>query len=229
MKLQKHWQNIKETITSKKNSNLIIGLTGTIASGKTTVADMLTDLGAYAIDFDLLAREIVIPGALAYNQIVDYFGKQILQEDGNLDRKKLSDIVFSDIEKRKILESFTHPQIALSFVSKLDNIILNNANAIVQVIVPLMIENNLQYLFHKVILVYIPQDKLVERLMKRNSINYHEAIQIINSQIPIDEKVKFADFVIDNGKELDQTKQQVDNLWGELVKIQRKERNTKIV
>ncbi|KPA10048.1 dephospho-CoA kinase [Candidatus Magnetomorum sp. HK-1] len=217
MKTQKHWQHIIQSISNNTNKNLLIGVTGTIASGKTTVANMLANLGAYTIDFDLIAREVVEPGAIAYQQIVDYFGKHILQENGKLDRKKLSDIVFCDPEKRKILENYTHPQIALTFISQLEKINQKNPHAIIQAIVPLMIEQNLQNLFHKVLLVYIPQKELAGRLMRRNSIDQEEAMRIINSQIPIDEKVKYADFVIDNGKDLANTNKQVDELWLELL------------
>ncbi|ETR70889.1 MAG: dephospho-CoA kinase [Candidatus Magnetoglobus multicellularis str. Araruama] len=201
---------------------LLLGVTGTIASGKTTVAQMLADRGAYTIDFDQIARQVVEPGQQAYTQIVDYFGKQVLQKDKTLHRQKLSDIVFCDLEKRKKLESFTHPQIALNFVAQLEKITQKDPDAIIQVVVPLMIEQNLQYLFHKLLVVYIPQDALTQRLMKRNNIAQDEALKLINSQISIDEKRGYADFVIDNGKDLDFTQKQVDELWDTLINIQKK-------
>ena len=99
-----------------KDKRLLLGVTGGIASGKTTVANMLEELGAPIIDFDVIAREVVEPGQPALKEVVDYFGKQVLQEDGTLDRKMLSDIVFRDFEKRKKLESCTHPRINEAFV-----------------------------------------------------------------------------------------------------------------
>ncbi|MFZ5570747.1 MAG: dephospho-CoA kinase [Thermodesulfobacteriota bacterium] len=202
------------------DQRLLLGVTGTIASGKTTVADMLVTMGAYLIDFDLLARKVVEPGQTAYNQIVDYFGRQVLQEDGTLDRPKLSGIVFRDLEKRKKLESFTHPQIAVAFILQLEQICSKDPAAIVQVVVPLMIEQNLQHLFHKLLVVYIPQEKLTRRLMERDKIGEEEARRIIASQIPIDEKVGYADYVIDNGDSLEKTREQAAALWETLQKVQ---------
>ncbi len=202
------------------DNRLLLGVTGTIASGKTTVADMLKALGAYLIDFDLLARKVVEPGQPAYKQIVAYFGKQILQDDDTLDRQRLSHIVFRDLEKRKKLEGFTHPQIAMEFIIQLEQICSKDPNAIVQVVVPLMIEQNLQHLFHKLLVVSIPQEKLAYRLMERDGIDREEALRIIASQIPIDEKVGYADYVIDNGDSLEKTREQVAELWEKLKKVQ---------
>ena len=203
------------------DNRLLLGVTGTIASGKTTVADMLTEKGAYLIDFDLIARQVVEPGQTAYNQIVEFFGKQVVAEDGALDRQALSDIVFRDLVKRKKLEGFTHPQIALEFIRQLEEITAKDPQAIVQVVIPLMIELNLQYMFHKLLVVSIPQGELSRRLMARDSIDEAEANRIISSQIPIDEKVGYADYVIDNSGSLAETQQQVDALWETLEEIRR--------
>jgi dephospho-CoA kinase len=200
---------------------LLVGVTGTIASGKTTVAEMLAAHGAYIVDFDQISRQVVEPGQQAYQQIIDYFGKQVLQADDTLDRQKLSDIVFCDMEKRKKLESFTHPQIALSFIAQVEEITKKDPDAIIQVVVPLMIELNLQYLFHKLLVVYIPQEALTERLMKRNEISREEALRMINTQISMDEKKGYADFIIDNGNDLESTQKQVDALWEKLIAIQK--------
>jgi len=200
---------------------LLLGVTGTIASGKSTVAEMLAAHGAYTIDFDQISRQVVEPGQQAYNQIVDYFGRQVLQSDKTLDRQKLSDIVFCDLEKRKKLESFTHPQIALNFIAQVEDITKKDPDAIIQVVVPLMIELNLQYLFHKLLVVYIPQDALTERLMKRNGISQAEALRMINTQISMDEKKGYADFIIDNGNDLASTQKQVDALWEKLLRKSR--------
>ena len=199
---------------------MLLGLTGTIASGKTTVAEMFTQCGACSIDFDILSRKVVEPGCKAFEQIVDFFGEQILQPDGTLNRQQLSGIVFKDPEKRKHLEQFTHPQIAIEFINQLENIITKKPNAIIQIIIPLLIEQNLQPLFHKLIVVYAPQETLIKRLMKRNNIFEKDALRMIHSQISIDEKVQYADFVINNGKDRAHTYHQVDKLWEKLKSIQ---------
>ncbi len=203
------------------DNRLLVGVTGTIASGKTTVANMFAEQGAAIIDFDLIAHEVVEPGKLAYQQIVKFFGNQILQEDGSLDRGQLSDIVFRDLEKRKKLESFTHPQIAAEFVNQLEKITAQDPDAIVMVVVPLMIELNLGHLFHKLLVVYISQEELTKRLMKRDGIEKEEALRIISSQLPIDEKKGYADFVIDNGESLENTEKQVKDLWKKLQHMQK--------
>lgn len=203
------------------DNRLLVGVTGTIACGKTTVANMLVDKGAHQIDFDAIAHDVVEPGKPAYNQIVEYFGRQVLQEDGALDRQKLSDIVFRDMVKRKKLEGFTHPQIAFEFIAQLEAITKADPEAIVLVIVPLMIELNMQHMFHKLLVVYISQEELTSRLMKRDNIGREEAQRIIASQLPIDEKVGYADFVIDNGGGLQETQKKVDELWDELVRLQK--------
>ena len=149
-----------------------------------------------------------------------YFGEQVLQEDRSLDRKKLSDIVFHDLEKRKKLESFTHPRINEEFVRQLNEIVAKDPSAIVQVDIPLLIELNLQYLFHKVLVVYAPRDQQINRLMHRDGISEEEAVARLKAQLPIDEKVGYADYVIRNDGSLEETQRQVDAVWEELKSFQ---------
>ena len=210
-----------ESIRGKDN-RLLLGVTGGIASGKTTVANMLRELGAPIIDFDLIARQVVEPGKPAWKEIVEYFGKQVLKKDNSLDRKKVSKIVFRDMEKRKKLEGFTHPRIHEEFVKQVNEIAEKDPNAIIQVAIPLLIELNLQYMFHKTLVVYIPQEKQIERLIERDGISEDEARNILKAQLPIDEKVGYADFVIYNEKSLEETKRQVEDLWRTLKRLQKK-------
>jgi dephospho-CoA kinase len=204
-----------------KDDRLLLGLTGGIASGKSTVAAMLEELGAQMIDFDALAREVVEPGKPAWKDIVGYFGEQVLKEDQSLDRKKLGDIVFKDFEKRKKLEGFTHASINEAFVSRVNDIAEKNPKAIIQAVIPLLFELNLQYQFHRNILVYVPPEVQVERLVKRDGITEEEASHRIRAQLPIDEKLGYADFVIRNDKSLEETRKQVGALWQELKTIQK--------
>lgn len=213
---------MKLRINDKKDKFLLLGVTGGIASGKTTVANMLRELGAPIIDFDLIARLVVEPGKPAWKEIVEYFGKQVLKKDNSLDRKKVSKIVFRDMEKRKKLEGFTHPRIHEEFVKQVNEIAEKNPNAIIQVAIPLLIELNLQYMFHKTLVVYIPQEKQIERLIERDGISENEAKNILKAQLPIDEKVGYADFVINNEKSLEETKRQVEDLWQTLKRLQKK-------
>jgi dephospho-CoA kinase len=195
------------------DGRMLIGVTGGIASGKTTVANMLEEKGAPIVDFDLIARLVVEPGKPAWKQIVDYFGKQVLQEDDTLDRKKLSSIVFRDMEKRKKLESFTHPAIGEEFLRQVKEISTNTPGAIIQVVIPLLIELNLQYQFHKLLMVYVSPEVQVERLAERDGITKEEAANILKAQLPIDEKVGYADYVIHNDKSIEETRKEVEKLW----------------
>jgi dephospho-CoA kinase len=199
-----------------KGDRLLLGVTGGIASGKSAVADMLKELGAPMIDFDVLARKVVEPGQRAWQEIVDYFGKQVLQEDGQLDRKALSKIVFRDFEKRKKLEGFTHPRIHEEFVRQVNEISERQPGAVIQAVIPLLIELNLQYLFHKLLLVYVSPEVQIERLAKRDGISKEEAANILKAQLPIDEKVGYADYVIHNEGSLEDTRRQVEEVWQEL-------------
>lgn len=220
--------NMDQLNAIKGNDNrLLLGVTGGIASGKTSVADMLCEMGAPIIDFDVLARLVVEPEKQAWKEIVDYFGKQVLLEDGTLDRKKLSGIVFNDLEKRKKLESFTHPQIGIEFIKQLDKITAKDPNAIIQVVIPLLIEINMQHVFDKLIVVYVPEETQIERLARRDSISKDEASNIVASQLSIDEKVGYADFVIHNEKSLEETGKQVKDLWQELTTLQKGKRRKK--
>ena len=204
-----------------RDNRLLLGVTGGIASGKSTVSAMLEELGAPIVDFDQLAREVVEPGEPAYDRIVGYFGSQVVAEDGTLDRKALSDIVFKDMEKRKKLESFTHPAIFERFAERVNAIAARDPNAVIQVAVPLLLELNLQYMFHKILVIHIPAEEQVRRLAERDGISPDEAANILKAQLPIDEKTGYADFVIDNRGTRDETRRQVEELWDRLQELQR--------
>ena len=196
-----------------KSDIILLGLTGGIASGKSTVAHMLGEMGCFVIDFDILSRRVVEPEKPAWQYIVDYFGGNILHDNGTIDRKKLSGIVFQDEKKREMLEEFIYPHIADEFIRQIKEIATEESGVVIQAVVPLLIEGNMQKLFHKVIVVYIPREKQIERLMERDVISRHEADNIIKAQMPIDEKIAHADFVINNENSLEETKEQVKDLW----------------
>ncbi len=223
------YKKVKEEIKAiRGNDNrLVVGVTGGIATGKTTVCNMLKEIGAPLIDFDEIARKVVEPGEPAWNQIVDYFGRQILLEDGHINRKKLSDIVFADMEKRKKLENFTHPKIYEEFVRQVNRIAEDNPDAIIQVAIPLLIELNMQYRFHEIVVVYTSPETQIKRLMKRDGITREQAENILRAQMPIDEKIGYADFVINNEGSLDETKKQVVELWEKLKNIQKERKGSR--
>jgi dephospho-CoA kinase len=203
-----------------KGNPLLVGVTGGIACGKTTVSQMLEKLGAPIIDFDLIARQVVEPGAPALAKIVDYFGKQVLQADGSLDRKKLSEVIFRDMEKRKKLESFTHPPIYEEFFHQVNVITERDPRAIIQVAVPLLVELNLQYLFDTIVVVHISTEEQIRRLAARDGISMEDAANILKAQLPIEDKKAFAGFLINNEQDPDATRSQVASVWEDLKRLQ---------
>jgi dephospho-CoA kinase len=212
---------------SIKEDCLLLGVTGGIASGKSTVARMLEKLGAPMIDFDVLSRVVVEPGKPAWKEIVSYFGEQILREDRTVNRRALSEIVFRDPEKRKKLESFTHPRIHQEFARRVKQIARADPEAIIQGVVPLLIEAKLQSLFHKLILVYIPEEMQIRRLMEREPISRETALQILKSQLAIEEKRKYADYIVDNSGPLEETRRQVEEVWIQLKKLREEKSRTR--
>jgi dephospho-CoA kinase len=203
---------------------LLLGVTGGIASGKTTIADMLKELGAHTIDFDILARHVVEPGKQALKEIIAYFGDKVILNNGHLDRKKLSEIVFQDDEKRKRLESIVHPYIFEEFTRRVREIAKKDPYAIIQAVIPLLFEVRLQHLVHKILVVYVPKQRQIERLIMRDGITKEEAADRLKAQLPISEKVIYGDFMINNDCPVEETKKQVEDLWQALNTIQKEKR-----
>jgi dephospho-CoA kinase len=212
----------EETINRLRGTDnrLLLGVTGSIATGKTTVAAMLEELGARTIDFDVLSRVVVEPGKPAWNDIVAFFGKQVLREDQTLDREKLRDIIFKDMEKKKKLESFQHPRIGEEFMELVKQYAGEDPNAIIQVVVPLLIEVNMHPLFHNILMVYASEEEQKKRLMHRDGSSEEMAMNMIRSQLSVEEKKGFCDLIIDNSGSLEETRKQVEKLWQKLKGIQ---------
>ena len=213
----------EETIKTLRGTDnrLLLGVTGSIATGKSTVAAMLEALGARTIDFDVLSRLVVAPGKPAWKEIVDFFGKQVLREDQTLDRQKLRDIVFKDLQKKKKLESFQHPRIGEKFIELVEQNTAEDPNAIIQVVVPLLIEVNMQPIFHHILMVYASEKEQKKRLISRDGISEQMAMNMIRSQLSVEEKKGFCDLIIDNSGSLEETRKQVETLWAKLKKYQR--------
>ena len=170
---------------------LIVGLTGGIASGKSTIADMFKKEGAYIIDIDLISRELVEPGKPAWHEVINVFSEKILNDDQTINRKKLGDIVFSDGKKRRELEDIIHPKINRETLNKTKRIGEKNNRAVVIIDVPLLIEADIQHRVDKVVLVYTSPQAQVERLMKRDNLTEDQLPAIlekirkeVNERIP---------------------------------------------
>ncbi|CAB1082383.1 Dephospho-CoA kinase (EC [Olavius algarvensis Delta 1 endosymbiont] len=208
------------------DNRLLLGVTGSIATGKTTVAGMLAELGARTIDFDVLSRLVVEPDKPAWRDIVAFFGEQVLNEDRSLDRNKLREIVFQDLEKKKKLEGFQHPRIFEEFIKQVEQFAAEDPNVIIQAVVPLLIEVNMQSLFHNILMVYAAEEIQKKRLMQRDGSSQEMATNMIRSQLSVDEKKGYCDLFVDNSGSLQQTRRQVKKLWQRLKKIQKERRES---
>ncbi len=200
-------------------SMFIIGLTGGIASGKSTVARMLEEKGAYLIDADQLAREAVEPQRPAWRKIVDWLGEEILLADGSLDRIKLADIVFNDRRKLEELNRIVHPWVGARFKELSDRIASEDPDAIVVYDIPLLIEAGMQDMVGLVLLVYVPREVQVSRLIERDGIDRAAAETRLKAQMPLEEKKKQADVIIDNSGAIAETARQVEQFWRDLKEI----------
>ena len=192
----------------------IIGLTGGIASGKTSVALMLEQLGAAVVDADLLAREVVQPGEQALDQIVAAFGTGVLNGDGSLNRAALAEIVFSDPAARRVLESITHPAIRARADQKLAALREQGVPAVFYV-APLLIEAGNSARVDEIWVVYLDRESQLARLMARDSLDRDAALRRIASQMPMEEKRKLGRVVIDNSGTREELEAQVRRLWSE--------------
>jgi dephospho-CoA kinase len=188
--------------------SLIIGLTGGIASGKSTVSNMLKEMNITVIDADVEARLAVIKGEPAYKKIIAEFGDGILLENGEIDRQKLGAIIFHQADKRKRLNEITHPEVRRRMLEQVETAKRNNEEVVV-LDIPLLFESKLTAMVEKTILVYVDSDIQLQRLVARNKLSIADAQARINSQMPLSEKIKLADGVIQNNGSLDETKQQL--------------------
>lgn len=192
----------------------IIGLTGGIASGKSTVSNMLKTKGFTIVDADIAARKVVEPGELAYEQIIEAFGEGILLQDLTLDRKKLGALIFADEALRMKLNSIVHPAVRAWMTREKDRAI-ENGKKTVFLDIPLLFESRLTYMVERTILVYVDEETQLKRLMARNGLSEKEAQMRIRAQMPLSEKKALADAVLDNNGSLEETKQQLEKIVSE--------------
>jgi dephospho-CoA kinase len=193
----------------------VIGLTGGIASGKSTVARILRELGAPVVDADELARRVVEPGQPAFDDIVREFGAGVLAEGGTLDRKRLADIVFADADKRKRLQQITHPRIAQMSQAETATHAARGAPVVVYE-AALLVENGLQRILDGVIVVSATPEQQLARAVARDGMTEEAARARIGSQLPLADKLAVATHVIDNSGTPEDTRRQVEALWREL-------------
>jgi dephospho-CoA kinase len=196
---------------------LLVGLTGGIATGKSTVSNMLRGLGAEIIDADQLARQVVEPGQPAWREIVEEFGRDVLTPDGTLDRKKLGAIVFAHPEQRKRLEAITHPAIRARVKARVDELAARGFAGIVFYDAAILIEALGHQDMDRIVVVLTDEATQVARLRGRDGTDDAEGRRKIASQMPLAEKAKLADYVIDNSGDREATAEQVRRVFATLM------------
>lgn len=195
---------------------ILIGLTGGIASGKSTVSGILKRSGAYIIDADILAREAVRPSMPAWREIVNRFGKGILNKNGLINRRRLAVIVFNDEKKRRLLNSIIHPWVFKKAEEVKAKVIKKDPCAVIIFDAALLIETGAYKEMDKVVVVYADVSTQIKRLMNRDGLTKDEAMKRIKAQMPLKEKVRFADYVIDGSKPINYVKKQVIEILKEI-------------
>jgi dephospho-CoA kinase len=194
----------------------VLGLTGGIASGKSSVSRMLAGLGARVVDADQIARQIVEPGRPAFRAIVRRFGKSVLTPEGSLDRRALGRIVFSNEGKRRELNQITHGRINRAARAEIRRALAEGARLVIYD-AALIVENGWQKKLDGLIVVSVPERVQLERLVRRDGLDRRSALDRVRSQLPLAERLAVADFVIDNSGSLEQTRAQVEKLWPTLL------------
>jgi dephospho-CoA kinase len=192
---------------------ITVGLTGGIASGKSLVTEFFRRLGAYVIDSDSIAREVVKPGSEGWQSVVAEFGPDILTQDGTINRVKLGSIIFSDRERRDTLNAILHPLIINTVRERIAAIGKKHPGAIVVADIPLLIESRLQHEFDEVVVVWSPEEMQRQRLMERDGLSAAEAQQRINAQMALNEKKTYATYIIENDQNEQQTMEQVKQIF----------------
>lgn len=195
---------------------IVAGLTGGIASGKSTVSALLAGFGAQIIDADRLAHASVAPGAPAYAQVVAHFGRGILNPDGGIDRRRLAGVVFNDPGARRRLEAMVHPHVKDATERRLAEIRRSRPQAVVILDVPLLFESGMDAGLAEVIVVWVPEAVQVARLIARDRLTPVEALARIRSQMPIERKKRLATTLIDNTGPIEDTRRQARQVYDAL-------------
>ena len=196
--------------------SLLVGLTGGMGSGKTLAASFFKDLGAFILDADLICRKLVEPGQPALKEIEDTFGKEIFSTSGNLDRRRLADLVFDDPEKKQSLENILHPRVFEFERLEYEAIQMEHPNAIVIVDAALLIESGNYKKMDKVIVLNSDEKNRINRILARSELSKDEITARIKNQMPSEEKVRYADFVLENSSDKDNLRSKVKDIHAKL-------------
>ena len=198
---------------------LLAGLTGGMGSGKTTVGELFKALGAYVLDADMICRSLVEPGKPAWREIVNSLGDGIIKDDQTLDRRKIAGIVFKDPEKKEGLEAILHPRVIEEEQTIYKGILKDDPDALVIIDAALLIESENYRKVDKVIVIACDEETQLERIMAKNMFSREDAQRRLQQQMPLKEKIKFADYVLHNDSGLSDLKEKVEMLFQQLKQL----------
>jgi dephospho-CoA kinase len=196
--------------------SLLVGLTGGMGTGKTLAASFFKELGAFVLDADLICRKLVEPEQPAWREISDIFGKEVFTASGNLDRKRLANIIFKNSQKKRILEGILHPKVFEIEELKYESIRKDYPNALVIVDAALLIESGNYKKMDKIIVVNSDEKNQIDRIIARSQLSLDEVTTRINNQIPSEEKVRYADFILENSLDKDSLRSNVIDIYVKL-------------
>ncbi len=197
-------------------STLVVGLTGGVGSGKSTVAEIVRKRGLPVVDADLLAREVVRPEGEAYGPVLAEFGRGILNRDGSIDRARLASLVFGDAERRQRLERLIHPHVVRRMVGEIERARERDDPAII-LDVPLLFEAGLEQLCDRIWVVWAREDQRMRRLAARDGMEPDDVRRRMGAQMSLEEKMTRADVIIDNSGSFEETRRRVDHLLDEIL------------
>lgn len=204
-------------MTSPPHAILVVGLTGGIAAGKSTVAAMFRELGAFVIDADEIARLVMAPGERAYLKVVSRFGESILDDDGNIDRPKLAEIVFHDAQARLELDAIVHPEVRGEAKRLIDECALSGTSRLVIYDAALLVETGAYHDLDRLVVVRCRRDTQLRRLERRNGLDAAAALSRLASQASLEEKIAVADYVIETDGPLEETRRQAESVYEQLL------------
>jgi len=191
---------------------LVVGITGGVATGKSTVAAMLKELGAEVLSADEIVHELLARDEDIRKSIISEYGEDILDDKGNINRRRLADVVFRSEEKRRKLEQIIHPRVIATIERKVEEF-RQGGSGILAVEIPLLVETSTFYLVDKILLVTAEQHTQLERLQNRYGLSRAEAMLRVRAQLPLEVKRKYADLIINNDGSIQATREQVEQVW----------------
>jgi len=204
---------------------LHVGLTGNIASGKSHATSVFAELGAHIIDADKVAHELLAPATTTYRKVVDAFGSEIVNDDGTINRRRLGGIVFHDTDKRLLLNSLVHPDVRAEVLRRVVEIDGDGRDGILIVDAALMVESGSYKMYDKLIVVYCAPALQIARIVSRDNLSIAEARARMAAQLPVEEKLKVANYTVDTSGTFRQTREQIEAIYRDLVLVELQMKN----